>query len=513
VGGYAYVGRTAEYAAGGRLHVVLLSPAGEGVMDEPHERTSRAQEQLSAVTRARGMFGQPELGRLVVRVDHERSWPDGEEWWAYGLVRGNPLFRARPKAALGEPDVQYACGVAPIPGTPLVLVSSIRPDPSRRERIPGALFQLLDADLREVWRLELPDDHVPASTKHGYALLDEIRREGAILATAHRAFELRHLAEALRVRYAVERSGSAWSVVEVAREAHAAARDDGDAPELPTFVPTLRSEVFLDDAASIDSPGTSTIDSAFGRIVIQDERTRAFHVFEATGKRVLLARAHPDERDELRRFSALGCTPDGGIIAGESPFRYRYVRFGPDGVSRGIEVLNARMARLAPRATSIWGVKDAVLVRLGPGGELLASLLRRPDGLWWRDITDVVCAADGSVAVLDLPVSGRDVAPDPAPAVIARFDAEGDPLTQHELPAGVPDDTVARIEHAGDWVLVDTYGHALWLLDVRDDTSWEVALEAEPEGGARVQGLSPAGDELWVLHAAERRLRTYSLPD
>jgi hypothetical protein len=292
-------------------------------------------------------------------------------------------------------------------------------------------------------------------------------------------------------------------------ESHCAPREP--AAELPTFVPALRSELRLDDAASIESLGHSTIDSAFGRIVIQDERTREFHVFDATGKRVLLARPRPD--DELRRFSALGCTPDGGIIAGESTFRYRYVRFGPDGVSRGIEVLDARMARLAPRSTSIWGVKDAALVRLGAGGELLASLRERPDGLWWRDITDVACAADGSVAVLDLPVSGRDVAPDPAPAVIARFDAEGAPLTQHVLPAGVPDDTVARIAHAGAWVLVDTFGQALWLLDVRDGTTWEVALDAEPEAGARVQGLAPAGDELWVLHPKLRRLRTYALPD
>jgi hypothetical protein len=154
-------------------------------------------------------------------------------------------------------------------------------------------------------------------------------------------------------------------------------------------------------------------------------------------------------------------------------------------------------------------VDDAALVRVRAGAVDL-TLAKRADGQWWRAIVDVAVSPDGTVAVLEEPERDGGIRLHPGRAVIARFDRDGQPLSQHELPEGVH---AARIAHAGRWVLVHRFGSDPWLIDVRDGHPWRVELaDLEPDQQVEL-GLSPAGDALWVLEIAHRRLRTYSLPE
>jgi hypothetical protein len=265
----------------------------------------------------------------------------------------------------------------------------------------------------------------------------------------------------------------------------------------------------------LEAPGRAAIDSAFGRVLVQDVRTRALHVFDASGARTLVCRTRPEELEELRFPLALGCTSDGGAFAASKLPTNRPVVFGPDGQSRGIVTLAVAGAGFFPGRDAYWGWRRHP-VRIGPDGDHELELLRRPDGSDWRDVRHLAVTRAEHVAVLDLPRRARGWAAhvathEPGRAVVARFDASGAPLSQHELPEGIYPTHVA---HAGDWILVHSFGSDAWLLDVRDGSTWKLDVEAELDPVYEHDlGLSPGGDELWLLQAARRRLWTYSLPD
>ena len=145
VAGYAYVGRTIESGNGGSLHVVVLSPKGEALLDEAHARRSSRFMHQAADPKALGLFVQPELGHVVVRIDDEDINRQAESSWAYDLTTGEPLFQERPKLtlALGSRSaVPPRC--EPCRGTLLVLVHWYRFD--HENGATGAVFHLLDAE-------------------------------------------------------------------------------------------------------------------------------------------------------------------------------------------------------------------------------------------------------------------------------------------------------------------------------------------------------------------------------
>ncbi len=804
-GGYAYAGSGPD-GLRGSVHVVVLSPQGGVVLDETHERTLSRHLHTPSDPRVRGLFAQPELGRFVVRVDDEDLNRSAESWWVYDVVDGRSLSRERPKLMLAlEPAIRHAVAAKPVPGTPLVLVNWYRFASEVEPWSRGAVFQLLEttgAELHEVWRLELPHDYEGADQDAGNRLRHEIWRDGAILGTSARAFELRSVADAQRVRYAVSEAVEDWNVEELGREPYSTTARDV-APQASVFAPVRRSEVLLGGAGPpkgeirdvlafgfdpesrprfarreedgttlvvldpsgavrsavrvdervgaalnlawfplasprwvaatrkfredgpvrawmvtetsgtaeelagfpaggvervlplderrllvlrgegglllydvekdrsepfasdefpapvssggvtahwgrsasdvtvtsdgrivvmenavdalhvlspegallatldlaelwgreprylsslvaaprgavlvhdyngvpplwrtpldgtaavpldarmasgetrdaynrnarhapdarlwttdghelvrldesgiadltmgepplvdrLETPGTGVIDTGFARILVQDERTKAFHVFDGGGKRVLVTRPRAAELDALRSLLEIGCTSSGGVRAGQSWYEDSYVLFAGSGDSEGIVALGAHNVCSVPGRDELWGELDGALVRI-LRGRVDLTRAKRADGLWWRQIEDVTVSTDGTIAVLDLPERNRPLARSPGRAVVARFDRDGNPLSQHELPEGVQP---SRIAHAGPWVLVHHFGRDPWLLDVRSGSVIALELDAELGTDHRIDlGLAPAGDALWLLRAADRRLRTYSLPE
>lgn len=799
VAGFAYVGSTPEAPGGGSLHVVLLSPAGEVLLDEAHERKWSRFPHQPATPTARGLFVQPELGRFVVRFDDEDLNRGAEEWRAYDLARGTPLFQERPKLALEQADgIRWMLAARAIPGTPLVLVNWYRFASEVKPWSLGGVFQVLDAERRQVWRLDLPHDYeVSGDAEEQDRLRSEIWKESAILTTGPRRFELRHVAESLRVAYALEEgTDGTWTVREVAHEPHGPsvtpppasaeplrltlsrevalggavpppaeirdvlafgfdaegrlrfARRDGadttlvrlseagevrlatrvalelDAEERLSWTPLSGSawlavasrsdpgtrarawrveegtgaltqladfpgqdvdqvveladghllvlstwhfpftttstlsactpqgttlwtveenledpdELFaprdftvtstgevvvldivrkvlqiytdagrhvrtieLDEAWGVEpndpcsivadreggvlvqdyggglplvrmsldgtvrarldarmadgrpraeyrnnvryapderlwttdghvlvrldaegradrevgspvrmdwleAPGPARVDSGFGRCLVLDKRSRALHVFDGEGRRVLLGVPRSEDLEGLRYPLEMVCDSTGGARLAKSRFERSYLSFGSDGASRGLASLEGTSVAFVPGREAYWSVRKGAPVCFGTDGERLREVTKLPDGRWWRSIEDLAVAADGSLVVLDMPRSDG-IRREEGRALVARFDAEGQPLGLHELPEGMLPHLVA---HAGAWVLLQHYGPP-WLLDTRDGSLRELALGL-PGDTDLALGLSPAGDELWALEPERRRLLRYALP-
>ncbi|NOT28832.1 MAG: hypothetical protein HOP15_00115 [Planctomycetes bacterium] len=801
VGGYAYVDAVQEMASGGSLHVVVLSPKGEVLIDEVHERTMSRMMHAAGEPLALGMFVQHELDRLVVRIAADADYQSGESWWAYDLAAGKPLFQEHPKVLLGLEGAE-AWGVRAIPKTPLVLVHWYRHGSDAASRSLGATFQMLDAERRPVWNLDLPHDYETRGDREAESLLiGEVFQNGAILATDSGEFVLRHAAEGQRVTYSVACDAQGrWTVSEAKREPFGPPETTGpvlaqpfrprllravslgppappkaeirdilafgfdaeghvrfargeeggitlvrlseagglrSATRVPAFAsdvrrfhwyplagsrwlavaPTLEEDtkarawrvdegtgayeelaefpgqdvarvaelpgerllvlstwhsaftmtdtlsacaetgetlwsidedyqdpaklfapqdvavtsggrvvvldnirkvlqvftdqgqyvetidlatawgrepgypssivrdrdggvlvhadgepplwrmaldgtvrakfdarmtdgvprieyrrslrvapdgrlwttdghelVRLDENGVVDQqlgppvlvdwledPGRGVIDSAFGCVLILDDRTRTLHVFDDEGERVWLGRPRPEDLDELCFPLRLGRDSAGGAFAAESRFANHHVRFGPDGSSRGTQKLEGGNVAFVPGRDAYWCVVESAPVRHGPRGELELALPKLADGNWWRSIEDLSVAADGSLAVLDLPGRSYGIRRSPGAGLVARFDAQGRALGQHVLPDELDPSGIA---HSGRWVLLTRFSEPAWLLDTRDGSlrGIELVTEGDPDS-ERDWGLSPSGNELWVLILQSRRLLRFALPE
>lgn len=517
VGGYGYAGPFV-----GSLHVVVLSPQGEVLLQEENERRFLGPDS-QAVPLALGLFLQPELDRFVVRVDGGDS-PSAECWWAYDLAAGKELFRECPKDMLGlEGAIGRASAVKPVPGTPLVLVNWFRHDIRVQPSATGALFQLLDAERRPVWRLDLTHDYELRGDKAAQRLLqDQARQHGAILDIGPKRFELHHVAEKQRVTYNVaEDTAGGWKVTEVAR-----APLDGkpNQNEVALYKPKLLHEVTLGSSpppsaasptvqttppAGIDALYRGTIDSTSGLVLLQDLNTKAIHVFERDGREVRVCRPRDEDVAGLH-CTRMNAVSDGTLWASDHD-TYRHVRFDSEGVSRGIEILGAQNTVFLPDSGAYWGVKgrlEPTLVRIGSGGRRELEYERVADGRWWRSISDLALAADGRIAVLDV---SNSFGPAPGAPLVALFDEDGAPSKHFDLPEDLHP---RRISYAGPWVLLASWKTEIWLLDTRDGSVGAVDLGAQVHWkAAKALGLAPDASELWVLEAENRRLLRFSMPD
>jgi len=766
VAGHAYSEAEIDAANGGSLRVVVLSPAGEVMLDERHER----------VPRAIGLFAQPELGRFVVRVRDDTWNKLGEQWWAYELATGKALYRERPRQKLaGDEPLVHVYAARAIPGTPLTLIQWRRWARMRKPEEVGVVFQLVDPEWNVVWSLARPHDYeAPGDADAEGRIGEEMRLNGALLATAERRFELRLIAEDARVTFGVERAGEGWTVSELARAPYEAAappviptrtlvlharvplvqppepglevRDvlalgfderahvrfvrhegiegavalvrldesgvvervtpvasprfagawfplsagrwwvapprpelglgsacvvseaDGGAVPIPGFevrwvqhVAALGADAFVllgpwhdasgwregllacgldgavrwtksikgtisddvcvtsdgrvvllssasgtlqvfdatgalvavaepwgresanlcrvsadgegvlvvDDArtpsiyrldhefavrASLDvhrtgpllgalrrntqaapggrlwstdgdqlvrlgedggveltlgraadddalaHPGDAYIESRAGRVVVQDQRTRALHVFDGEGRRVTLCRLTADERSKLGSLSEFALTPDGAVYAGQVETDERILRFAPDGTSDGFRRFGLYGIAFAPNG-DVLGIHDHMLERRSAHGAPLARIEKRPDGAWFRDIAGLAFAADGAFAVLDH--ERVDVSGDTRDACVSLFDSEGAPQRVLAVPAGVEAHALA---YQGGGVLLEDWQRA-WRMDA--STGAVVALSiAEPSWSF---GLSSDGRELWAVAEDGRSLLRYAL--
>lgn len=281
----------------------------------------------------------------------------------------------------------------------------------------------------------------------------------------------------------------------------------------------------LDDAGVIDlvlgeeattdrlsEPGACAIDSTFGRILVQDARTRCVHVLDGEGRRLGVCRPAPDEIDDFGSPMEMSTSRSGEVFA-EHGDSEKYLRFDASGASLGVKSLRAVEVAFRPDADGYWGNQRTVLALFGSGKKPELRLQKRPDGQWFRDIESIRCAPDGSLAVLDLPsrAGGHSVNREEGDGVVALFSARGEPLGTLTVPQEVMPYDIGSMRMAATrgWILFDNY-KAAFLMKTSDGSvrSLDFAgLLAQDE----VFGFSPDGREIWAVAGA--RLFRFALPE
>lgn len=218
VAGYGYA---AGYMGGedDALVVVLLAPDGEARLEQRTPREGYLSDTGSPVPMVAGLFLDPENDRFVVR-GRPGSFDPAESWLTYSLTTGQPGPRLNPRAGLPpEERVRWILAARALSGAPLVLVQWLWSDYMAGQH--GAVFTLLDAEAKVVWRLDKPLDYmVEGDEKATNRLLAEMRDQGAILSVEAGRFTLRLAAENERATFEVEALTGArrgWDVREVAR--------------------------------------------------------------------------------------------------------------------------------------------------------------------------------------------------------------------------------------------------------------------------------------------------------
>jgi hypothetical protein len=280
------------YDAEGELVVALLSPSGEVLLEDRMRRAPGPHIHSSPVPNPIRTFLQPESRRATVRIEVDDFDSVDEVWWTYELEPPHRRTQVDPRDSIEDSKtMECAFDVRALPGTPLILAHwSLWDWPE-----VGARFVLHDADHREVWRLDLPTDYMDGSEED--ELLDAVREQGAILATAPGRFELRFFRDAERATFQVRRDPRAateWSVVEIAREAFTP-----PVPEPAVAIATLALPLI----ERVRLGGSSLAEAS----VVRD--VRAFDVDSHGGVRFIRRkRTEPV-------FTAVALSPDGELVS------------------------------------------------------------------------------------------------------------------------------------------------------------------------------------------------------
>jgi sugar lactone lactonase YvrE len=207
----------------GSLHVVVLAPDGEVLLDEAHERQATRVMHGTPDPKPRDLMMLPGADVCVLRVHDPAVDERSESWWTYRVSTGEPLTRRLPADALdGEAeDVRsIVYGAAPLDGADLVLAWGFVDHVG--STYDEQWFALFDVQGGVAW--SLVDRGAFTATVGGvtrYDLLERVRESGAVLSTGpDGAFRLWRVALAAAVDYRVVHEPAVehgWRVDELAR--------------------------------------------------------------------------------------------------------------------------------------------------------------------------------------------------------------------------------------------------------------------------------------------------------
>jgi hypothetical protein len=259
---------------------------------------------------------------------------------------------------------------------------------------------------------------------------------------------------------------------------------------------TGRVRHILGESAVVEDlhePGTVRIDSQ-GRIAVQDDRTACVHVFDQSGQRIWIGKAIAEDvpfADSIRRIAMAA---DDSLFVEMEYHNGAYLAFEPDGRRRGSRDFGASLVTCIPSSSDCWAVRDEHLVRLGPTGNVLDEIARRPDHKHFVEIEDIAVAPNGEVAALD----GAD---------LLLYEADGKAIGVHRLP-----DTYSNLAYSGRWVAVSDWSAEVLLVDTKVGALFKFAVPNEGKRPDCHYGFSPSGSELWVVQRSPLLMRRFLLP-
>lgn len=247
--GYGFTEGAPGMSSRGEFVVAIFAPDGTLRLEERERITGSRFLHGPSNPNPLGIFAQPLLDRFVVRVADPDVNEQDESWWSYSLSTGEKLGREHPKHSLEDSTgLRWSMDARAVPDTPLTLVQWYCYERrTRADEDLGTRFVLVDGDWKPVWTLDLSQDFRNPDEETERRQLDELRgKSGILAANAPRRFEVRHVAEKLRVTYEVSADPAAqrgWTVREAARAPYEGAKVE--AKELPVLALRKLSSVPL----------------------------------------------------------------------------------------------------------------------------------------------------------------------------------------------------------------------------------------------------------------------------
>jgi hypothetical protein len=252
------------------------------------------------------------------------------------------------------------------------------------------------------------------------------------------------------------------------------------------------------DGDRLERPGGIEIDH-LGRILVQDARTGAVHVFDARGAKLLVCRPDPADYEHVQGSNRLQVSGDGSLHV---QLEADYLEFGPDGSRRAVRRFPFVHPVFRPGSNEYWaGAFQGCVRRIDPAGQLALEITRHPDGNWLQtEELDVL--ADGSVVVYDWDRRGT-------PSLVV-FDRDGRERRTVRLPEAVRG---YLLHSTARWAAVSRYGGEAFLVDLESGDVFRVeASQTHSEDESWRLDLSPDGTELWWVHKDPLELLRFALP-
>ncbi|MFN0245050.1 MAG: hypothetical protein ACKVWV_19370 [Planctomycetota bacterium] len=253
--GVADDGTVVGYTNRRQLSITVLDPTGKvrKQHDLKHEKSVMHGPALPNASGLVLMHDVADAAFIRVRpADQSRPAP----WWTFRLSTGERAEDVVPSApvSLAERESVYERDAYAIPGTGLTLCHWLYADFEPEDLgwpQYGAVFSLVDAHGKTVWRQPLLDDYTDRASEDATNRLNARMREpGPILAVnADRRFTLWHVRDDAHVEYAVEKDESAgWRVSETSRKpaSEAVKRE----PAIESIELELQAEVSLGAASA-----------------------------------------------------------------------------------------------------------------------------------------------------------------------------------------------------------------------------------------------------------------------
>lgn len=370
----------------------------------------------------------------------------------------------------------------------------------------GTFLRLIDLEI--AWGVE-PNylAGIDAAPDGGFLVYDygaspsvlEVDRDGAVrrvldpqLANGHRNPSLRS-----NVRYAPD--GSLWTT-------------DGDRiyrlDERGKAVVALGTTPAVERLRDI---GPAAIDR-LGRVCVQDELTGVLHVWNADGKKLLVAKPDPRDFERISTLSRITVGPDGGFcVEVDSILSREVVLFGPDGARRQKAVLARAVDYMPGTAWSFrWG-PDIEGLELLEKGELLRIVTRLPSRRWVTKVMDVFPFEDGAFALLadgEIGFYGPDGAPHSS--IPLPWGGRRGVMMGHQGPGSR---YLNKVTATDQWALASSFEREAWLADrSRGSAAFVSVGDLVVQGSTCAWSLAPNGKELWVLDKAALVLHRFALP-
>lgn len=245
-------------------------------------------------------------------------------------------------------------------------------------------------------------------------------------------------------------------------------------------------------------PSATAID-VFGRVLIQDEKTGAVHVFDENGKRLFVCKPETGDIGNTSSIASLAALRDGGVIV--ECDKGGYLTFDARGKRTALLKGLPGDIVVSPASGIAAGTRyGGQLVLMDDALKQTKIVERKSNGHWLGNPVGPAMGPTGSIAVVD----GGD------PAVIALFKKNGEPDRVVALPRTARGYNLAL---GRDWAALSSYGADCFLVKLADGEVKRFGLPgAEGEKVSARFGFSADGTELRVLEEKARKLHRFALP-